>query len=99
MATLIATEEFTLTPVVNHGPRPAAVYTESSISNGVKITTKYTASPVIQCIADCFEIMRKTWWKKRMPEKSFLFFYINELASQAKCFNELEMKCSLTILT
>ena len=49
MATLVATEEFTLTPVIKNGPRPAAVYTESTLANGIKVSTKYSATPVIHC--------------------------------------------------
>jgi hypothetical protein len=46
MATLIATEEFALTPLVRAHVRQAAVITESNVKNGIKIVSKDTGAPV-----------------------------------------------------
>ena len=46
MATLVATEEFALTPPVRAHMRQAAVITESTVKNGIRIISKDTGAPV-----------------------------------------------------
>lgn len=46
MATLVATEEFALTPAVRSHVRQAAVVTESTVKNGIRIVSKDTGAPV-----------------------------------------------------
>lgn len=46
MATLVATEEFALTPQTVSQIRPAAVVTEGTATKGVKILSRYSGAPV-----------------------------------------------------
>lgn len=46
MATLVATEEFALTPQSASQIRPAPVITESTVTKGVKILSRYSGAPV-----------------------------------------------------